>query len=170
MKPPFIIERLDEHDRNSFDCGVEALNEYFRRRVGQDVRRRMTACYVAVERETNRIAGYYTLAAYGIALPDLPTDLAKKLPRYSTVPAVRIGRLAVDQGFRGRKLGGVLLYDAIDRTCQSGIAAYAVVVDAKDESAVAFYEHHGFQRFRGEAQSLFMPINNGLRNWVERGQ
>ncbi|MBI5762825.1 MAG: GNAT family N-acetyltransferase [Planctomycetes bacterium] len=166
MKPPFRIERLDEHDRRNFDCGVDALNDYFRRRVGQDMRRGMTACFVAVDAQTGRLAAYNTLAACGIALPDLPADITKKLPRYPSVPAVRLGRLAVDLAYRGLKLGGVMLFDALQRTCRSGIAAYALVVDAKDVTAVEYYEHHGFIRFRHEPQTLFLPISAAIQRWA----
>lgn len=164
---PFRVELLEKHDRSGFDCGVEPLDDYFRSRVGQDMRRRVSFCYVAIENATDRVAGYYTLAACGVALRDLPHEIARKLPRYPSVPAVRIGRLAVDRQYQGRKLGGVLLYDAIDRTCRSGIAAYAVIVDAKDERAAAFYEHHGFTRFRDSERTLFLPIGEALRRRVE---
>jgi ribosomal protein S18 acetylase RimI-like enzyme len=147
---------------------VEALNEYFRVRVSQDVRRRLSFCYIALEESTNRIAGYYTLSASGVALGTVPEAVAKRLPRYPMIPAVRIGRLAIDRDFQGRRLGGALLFDAIDRTCTSGIAAFAVVVDAKDDIAVAFYEHHGFQRFGEMNRTLFLPIGDALKRRVEQ--
>lgn len=161
--PPFRVELLAKHDRSGFDCGVEALNDYFRSRASQDVRRRMSFCYVAVENETQRVAGYYTLAACGVALGDLPAEMARRLPRYPSVPAVRIGRLAVDRRYQGQKLGGVLLYDAIDRTRRSGVAAFAVIVDAKDDKAVAFYEHYGFVRFRDAERTLFLAIGEAMK-------
>jgi hypothetical protein len=77
--------------------------------VTQDVRRRATACYVAADAATSRIAGYYTLAAGGVLLSDLPDALTKRLPRYPSVPVARLGRLAVDAAYRGRKLGAALL-------------------------------------------------------------
>ncbi|MDX2200812.1 MAG: GNAT family N-acetyltransferase [Phycisphaerae bacterium] len=160
---PFCIELLGDHDRGAFDCGVAALNDYLRRLVTQDIRRNVTACYVAVEIATHRIAGYYTLAATGIPLTDLPAAVIRRLPRYPSVPAVRIGRLAIDCGYQGRRLGGSLLFDAIDRTRRSGIAAFAVVVDAKSEQAAEFYEHHGFVRFASQPMPLFLPIASAPR-------
>ncbi len=167
MTPPFRIELLGSHDRKPFDCGVEALNDYFRAGVSQDVRRRVALCYVAIEEATDRVAGYYTLAAAGVALGDLPQATVKRLPRYPTVPAVRIGRLAVDRAFHGRKLGGVLLFDAIRRTCDSGIAAFAVIVDAKDDKAAAFYKHHGFLPLESSGRTLFLPIGDALKRLVK---
>jgi hypothetical protein len=86
------------HDRVLFNSSSEPLDRYFREQVTQDVRRRVAACFVALSEE-RRIAGFYTLASASLLLADLPVSLGKKLPRYPTVPAVRLGRLAVDQTF-----------------------------------------------------------------------
>src|SRR5438105_902499 len=104
----------------AFSSGSEPLDNYFRRQVTQDMRRRVTACFVALNIE-QRIAGYYTLASASVLLSDLPDPIQKKLPRYSSVPAVRMGRLAVDQCFQRQGLGGALLADALDRAARSDI-------------------------------------------------
>jgi len=92
-------------------------------------------------------------------LKDLPPDIARKLPRYPTVPAVRMGRLPVDQKFQGKGLGGVMLADALKRSIRAEIASYALVVDAKDEAATAFYLHHGFIALPDKASTLFLPLD-----------
>ena len=84
--------------------------------------------------------------------------IGNKLPRYPSVPAVRMGRLAVDQNFKGQGLGGALLSDALDRAANSEITAYALVVDAKDESAASFYRHHGFIALPDSQLTLFLPL------------
>jgi len=161
MAGPFLVEPLGtQHDRESFSCGVEALDRYFRKQVTQDIRRRVTACYVAVEAPGGEVAGYYTLAASGIPLSDMPAELAKRLPRYPLVPVARLGRLAVDQAYRGRKLGGALLWDAVQRSLRSEIAVFALVVDAKDDDAEAFYRHHGFVSFGSRPRQLVLPLTN----------
>jgi ribosomal protein S18 acetylase RimI-like enzyme len=137
---------------------VEALDRYFREQVTQDVRRRATACYVALDAATDTVAGYYTLAAASVALTDLPEPLAKRLPRYPSVPVARLGRLAVDLAYRGRQLGGALLWDAAMRAMRSEIAVYALVVDAKDDEAVRFYRHHGFASFGSLPRQLVLPL------------
>ena len=81
---------------------------------------------------------------------------------YPTVPAVRMGRLAVDQAFQGQGLGGALLADALTRAARSEIAAFALVVDAKDEAATAFYRHHGFISLPYSPQTLFLPLATAL--------
>lgn len=102
--------------------------------------------------------GYYTLASASLLLADLPASTGKKLLRYPTVPAVRMGRLAVDQAFKGNGLGGALLADALDRAARSEITAYALMVDAKDEATVAFYLHHGFITLPDSPRTLFLPL------------
>ena len=162
IEAPFQLATLDvAHDRSSFDSGSEPLNRYLREQVTQDVRRRVAACFVALA-QNQRIAGYYTLASASLLLADLPASRSKKLPRYPTVPAVRMGRLAVDQAFKGQGLGGALLADALARAARSEIAAFALLVDAKDEVAAAFYMHNGFIELPDSPRSLFLPLANIL--------
>ena len=154
----FRVVPLDAtHDRSAFDCQSPPLNRYLREQASQDMRRRVAACFVALTDE-GRIAGYYTLASASLWLADLPPSIAKKLPRYPTVPAVRMGRLAVDRSFRGQGLGGALLADALARAARAEIAAYALTVDAKDETAAAFYRHHGFIALPEMPLTLFLPL------------
>ena len=155
---PFRLAPLDAaHDRTAFNSDSAPLNRYLREQVTQDVRRRVAACFVALA-DGQRIAGYYTLASASLLLADLPASTSKKLPRYPTVPAVRMGRLAIDQAFKGQGLGGALLADALDRAARSEIAAYALMVDAKDESAADFYRHHGFIALPDSPRTLFLPL------------
>ncbi|MDH2431060.1 GNAT family N-acetyltransferase [Pokkaliibacter sp. MBI-7] len=155
---PFLLVPLNAaHDRAAFDCGSESLDRYLREQATQDMRRRVAACFVALDGE-QRIAGFYTLASASLLLADLPAEEGKKLPRYPTVPAVRMGRLAVDQAFKGQGLGGALLADALERAVRSEIAAYALMVDAKDEMASSFYQHHGFIALPDSPLTLFLPL------------
>jgi ribosomal protein S18 acetylase RimI-like enzyme len=155
---PFQLARLDAaHDRLGFRSDSEPLNRYLREQATQDIRRRLSACFVATT-DARRIAGYYTLASASVLLADLPVSTTKKLPRYPTVPTVRMGRLAVDQSFKGQGLGGALLADALNRAADSEIAAFALMVDAKDEVAVAFYLHHGFIALPDSPLKLFLPL------------
>jgi predicted GNAT family N-acyltransferase len=158
MATRYRIALLDpERERGGFHCGVEALDRYFRERVTQDIHRRITSCFVALD-EQDRIAGFYTLAATSVLLTDLPEAIAKKLPRYPTVPAIRMGRLAVDQAARGKGLGAALLADALSRSIGSEIAGFALVVDAKDDEATAFYMHHGFAPLADKPRTMFLPL------------
>jgi ribosomal protein S18 acetylase RimI-like enzyme len=155
---PYRIETLGQHDRTRFSCGVGPLDRYFREQATQDVRRRVSACYVAVDIGTGAVAGHYTLAAAGIPLGEMPDALAKRLPRYPSVPVARLGRLAVDQAHRGLQLGAALLWDAASRSARSDVAVFALVVDAKDDQAEAFYRHHGFASFGSAPRQLILSL------------
>lgn len=155
---PFRVAALDtNHDRSGFNCGTPPLDRYFREQVTQGIRRRVAACFVALT-DTQRIAGYYTLASACVPLVNLPPDTAKRLPRYPAVPAVRMGRLAVDQDFKGQGLGAALLADALAHAARPEVAACALLVDAKDDEAAAFYRHHGFIRLPESPLMLFLPL------------
>jgi ribosomal protein S18 acetylase RimI-like enzyme len=159
LTTPFVIEPLaSNHDRTAFRCGVDALDRYLHHQATQDIRRRVSSCFVAVETETRKLAGFYTMAAGGIPLADMPDQLVKKLPRYPSVPIARLGRLAIDQDFQGKQLGAALLWDAMARSSRSEVAVFAMVVDAKDEQAVGFYRHHGFVTFGSLPNQLLYPL------------
>src|SRR5438105_6424093 len=134
---PFRFEPLgEEHDRSAFHCGEEALDRYFQTQVTQDIRRRVTNCFVVVEAVPGQVAAYYTLSAASVAVTELPSEVTKRLPRYPTLPAVRIGRLAVDEKFQGRGLAAAMLMNAVHRTLQDAAAAFTLLVDAKNDRAV----------------------------------
>jgi ribosomal protein S18 acetylase RimI-like enzyme len=144
---PFSIVALAAHHvRSGFSCGNAALDSYLQTHASQDVKRKVATCFVAIENATGQIAGYYTLSACHVYLSGLDEETRRKLPKYPTVPAVRLGRLAIDTRFQGRKLGAAMLGNAAARAIRSEIATAMMVVDAKDEKAAAFYLHNGFRR------------------------
>jgi ribosomal protein S18 acetylase RimI-like enzyme len=157
-----------EHDRSAFRCGEEALDRYFKTQVTQDARRRIANCFVAIGAADDRIAGFYTLSSAGIPTLDLPPEITRRLPRYPTLPAVRIGRLAVDQQFRGRGLGSALLIDAAQRTLQAAPAVFTLLVDAKNDTGVAFYRPHGFLPLPSALRTLFLPLATAEKAWLDR--
>ncbi|MFN0167561.1 MAG: GNAT family N-acetyltransferase [Bryobacteraceae bacterium] len=174
MSPSFRLEPLsDVHDRGSFNCGQEALDRYLRTQATQDIRRRISTCFVAIESGTGQIesgtgqlAAYYTIAAASVVTSELPLEVTKKLPRYQSLPAVRIGRLAVDLTFQGRGLGAALLADALQRVLISPPAVFTLLVDAKDDSAVAFYRRHGFIPLISRPRTLFISIATAEKAWT----
>ena len=113
--PQFTIEPLGKQDRGDFNSGSPELDAYLARQAGQDQRRNVAACFLAIETDTQSVAGFYTLSACHIHLEDLDEATRKKLPRYPVVPAVRLGRLAIDRRFQGRGLGSALIADAAMR-------------------------------------------------------
>jgi GNAT superfamily N-acetyltransferase len=161
----YRVELLStHHDREAFTCGVEALDRYLKQQAGQDMRRRLAAVFILYDAEQDAVVGYYTLSATGIIAAALPDDMTRRLPRYPTLPVILLGRLAVDQRYRGQGFGEVILGDAIRRCqAQSEVAAMAVVVDAKDGSARAFYERYGFRRLLDDEYRLFLPLASAPR-------
>lgn len=164
MSYRFVIEPLSkDHDRNAFRCGNDRIDGYFHRTVSQDVRRNYATCFVAREIATNRLAGFYTLSASNIPVVDIPKDLASRLPRYPTVPAVLVGWLARDLAFRGERVGELLLFDAIRTVSAATVGAHAIFADAMDESAAAFYEAFGFMPLLRRPRTLFLPLSTARR-------
>lgn len=149
-----------QHDRTAFHCGAEALDRYLKQQARQDADKRVAAPFVAVRLRDTVVLGYYTLSASVLTLTDLPDDSARKLPRYPQLPVTLLGRLAVDQTTKGQGLGQHLLLDALRRSLAYAdqIAAMAVVVDAKDEVAAAFYRHYGFVTLQAQPNRLFVPM------------
>ena len=163
MQGEFTLEPLGAaHIRKEFSCGVTVLDRYLHELATQDIRRRLSNCFVACD-GARAVVAYYTFAATSFPLTDLPPEETKRLPRYAVLPAGLIGRLAVDQRFRGRRLGSALIIDAARRAAGADPATFALVVDAKDHAAVAFYEHLGFRRFVSRPLSLYLPIATALK-------
>ncbi|MCU1299449.1 MAG: N-acetyltransferase [Acidobacteriaceae bacterium] len=158
--PKLTIEPLgQQHNRAAFSCGEAALDLYLQKQAGQDARKRASVTYVATE-DRKTIAGYYTLSQYAVELEDIPEDIAKKLPKYPTVPASLLGRLARSLAFRGRDIGPMLLMDALRRCLEAskGLASTGVVVDAKNEKANKFYRQFGFLDLPNVKGHLFLPM------------
>lgn len=161
LRAAYHIEPLDKsHARESFRCGHAALDRYLQQQARQDVLNQVAAVFVAVEPSSRQVVGYHTLSASTVNVAEVPPDIAKRLPRYPQLPVTLLGRLAVDERFRGKGLGQFLLMDALHRSQQAaaGIAAMAVVVDAKDETASAFYQRYGFAPLNARAGRLFLPM------------
>jgi GNAT superfamily N-acetyltransferase len=156
-----MIELLaKKHDRNDFDCGKELLNTYLKNRAGQDIKRKLSACFVFTEKETNFIRGYYTLSNNSIPLSSFPEQIKRKLPSsYHSIPATLLGRLAIDKKFQGKGLGKILLIDALKRSYELSkeIGSFAVVVDPIDEEAELFYAKYDFIKLP-DSEKMFIAI------------
>ena len=154
--------RLDTkiHDCAGFDCGVPQLNEYLSRYASQDRRRNIAQVYVLVDSgEPAGVLGYYAISAAQIDADQLSEEHVRRLPRYP-IPCFRVGRLAISRNVQGRGIGKILLGCAVDRCLKARrqVAAYALIVDAKDAKAKEFYEHFGFLPFADNAMSLYLVI------------
>jgi len=134
------------HKKESFSCGKPLLDNYLHTQAKQDVRRKLSACFILLDDE-NYVKGYYTLSSAVIQRELLPEEIRGKLPpSYVDLPTTLLGRLAVDDKHRGQRNGELLLMDALQRSLDvsTQIGSMAVIVDPIDQDAVSFYQKFGF--------------------------
>ena len=146
-----------KHDRKGFDCGVEALNLYLQQVANQDQRRSLTKVYVLAEAQ--QVIGYYSISAHSVTRDELPDDI--RVGRYSDLPFLLLGRLAVDKRHQGQGYGDALIFHAFKTTIEAAekIGILGMIVDAKDEKAASFYEGFGFRRLSGAKNRLVLPLS-----------
>jgi GNAT superfamily N-acetyltransferase len=155
------IERLQRsHIRDRFDCGKSPLDDFIRTLVSQYEKRNLGRTYVAIRAADPHVLGYYTIASGAVTFDTIPAEIARKLPRHP-VPAVVIARLAVDQSSQGQRLGERLLLDALARSLELSdrLGIHAVVVDAIDAEAKAFYQKYRFIPLLDNELHLYLPIS-----------
>lgn len=156
----WAIQKLDRtHDRKTFDCGNDALNDWLLKRVSQFEKRDLSRAYVAVREGELRVYGYYALSTHRVRYEALPTEQSKGLPHID-VPVVLLGRLAIDGTAQGQGLGSLLLVDALRRAelVATQVGVRAVEVDAVDEAARRFYTKFGFTSLLDDRNHLFLSI------------
>lgn len=157
----YLTEPLDsKHKREIFSCGKELLDNYLWRQAKQDVKRKLAACFVLVDKETKKISGYYTLSSNSISHDLIPDSFKNKLPKsYLSLPAILLGRLAIDKNFQGQGIGKILLVDTLKRCFDTSdsIGAFAVIVDPIDKEAERFYEKYGFIKLP-DSGKMFLPM------------
>ena len=157
----YQIEALAKHhDKNFFYCGVSALDQYLYKLASQDVRKCIAATFVLTKKNDREVLGFYTLSSFAVNLGELPRKISKQLPKYPMLPATLLGRLAVTKKYQSKGLGKLLLVDALYRivNVSKEIGTMAVVVEAKDETALAFYKHYGFIELSMQKNKLFLPL------------
>ena len=150
------------HDRAGFACGVPELDDYLQRFATQHRRKGISTVFVLTDSAAPRfILGYYTLSAAQVDVASLSDVDRKKLPRYP-VPCFRMGRLACRADRQNQGLGKLLMACAVDRCLQAvkQVAAYALIVDAKNPAAQEFYQHYGFTPCADSAMTLYLPLGS----------
>lgn len=162
------IEPLGDHDRSKFACGHPALDEWFRLRAGQDQHRSVSRVFLAVD-DVLGVVGFFTLSSFAIIPDELPVAISRKLPRYQVIPATLIGRFATDRRVQGKGVGRLLIAEAIRRVLDvaTSVAVFAIVIDAKDETAAEFYKRVAFQAFPQQPMRLYLLAStaaDGLRS------
>jgi GNAT superfamily N-acetyltransferase len=154
------LEPLGKHHDREGSCGVESLDLYLKTKASQDMPRKGYAVFVLVPEDTpGRIAGYFTLCAYGLSPGTIPETAQKHIPRYPVVSATLIGRFAIRRDPQGMGLGPVPLAKALQKAYENAsvVGSSMVVVDAIDDRAVRFYQAHGFIKLP-ESMRLILPM------------
>lgn len=153
-----VMSLAGNHDRQAFDCGRQALNDWLQQVARQHQDKGLSKTFVAVrEADPACICGYYALTLAELENRHLPDAWRKKLPR--RIPGVRLGRLAVDRKYQGKKLGELLLIDALTRARRiyAEAGGIGLIVDALDEQAAGYYQRFGFEAAPDNPLLLFLP-------------
>lgn len=159
------VSRLDDrHDREGFDSGVEALDEFLRRYARQNDERGLSRTWVVTRPAETRVLGYVTIRVGEVACADLRDAERRRLPRYP-VPVLHVARLAVDRGARGQGIGAQLLMYALRKALDASekVGIWGVEVVAKDESVRAFYERYGFKPLTDDPLHLYVSLRTVRR-------
>ncbi len=147
------------HDRTDFNCGDAKLNEFLHRHARQNHEKGGAKTYLALDSETHKILGFYSVSPASITYERTPEIIKRGLARYE-VPVFRLGRLAVDVSVQGKGLGGQLLLTAGKRcllvAAQAG--GVALLIDAKNEQVAKWYASFGAVPLLDEPLSLLLPF------------
>jgi len=159
-KTPLLLPilQVSHSSCSEFDCGVDPLNDYFKRYARGNHKKGLSSTFVLLG-QGNEVEGFYSLAMGSVEVFDLPPSIEAKLPKYP-LPIGRLTRLAVASSSQGKGLGQFLLVDAIERVCIASetVAAYAIIVDAKDLKAKSFFEKYGFISTNRDPLTLYLPL------------
>lgn len=161
MSPAFlVVERLDGdvHDRTGFDCREPELNDYLRFTARQHADKGYAQVWVAVgEPRSSEVIGYYALSMTSLAPDEVPRRAGVR-----KVPALLLGRLAVDHRYQGQGIGVRLLIDAHRRALLVArhVGVHALIVDALHDRAAAFYRKYGFEELTTGPLRLFRTIRD----------
>jgi GNAT superfamily N-acetyltransferase len=146
------------HDGSAFDSGEIALDDWLRQRAWNNLQSAASRTYVVCPAGSPKIIGYYALSMGQILAHDVVGSMRRNMP--PQIPAIILGRLAIDRSVQGQGLGQALLADAVSRSqrAASEVSARLVVVHAISPAAEAFYLHNGFTRLPLEAPTLALDL------------
>lgn len=148
----------EAHDASSFDCGEPVLDDWLRHRAWHNLQVAASRTYVVSPRGSNCIAGYFALSMGQILAQETTGSMRRNMPKH--IPAIMLGRLAIDRAWQGKGLGSALLSDVVSRSQRAStvVSARLVIVHAISPAAEAFYLHHGFTRLPVESPTLAIDL------------
>ena len=149
-----------KHDREAFDCGEEALNEFLRRYARKSHELGGSKTFLAIDDADNKsILGFYSLSPASVSYARAPDIVRRGVARYD-VPGFRLARLAVDRRWQGKGLGGQLLL-AAGRRCllaAAEVGGVVLVIDAKNERVAGWYASYGAVPLLDAPLTLLLPL------------
>lgn len=162
------IEPFDpeKHDRTAFSCGVEQIDNFFKKTANKLSKADNSRIYVMTAPDSALI-GFYALNAHAIDYHDLPQKYARSRPANGSIPAAFLSMIGVDRRHSGQGFGGDLLIDALMRIARTseeiGIAVVILdVLDNGDADLVArrkaLYAKYGFQPLPSNPLRMLLPV------------
>ena len=156
LSPP---EPLGSHQISGFTSGTPSIDSWLRSHAHTNEAKGASRTYV-ISDPTDHVIAFYSIAANAVETTRLPSRMSRNMP--NPIPVLLLGQLAVDINLQARGLGSALLADALKRCLAASlvIGARAVIVNAVDRKAAAFYARFGFRQFSDTEQTmLFLPIS-----------
>ncbi len=156
LAAPVLLAK--RHDLRGFASGEQVLDDWLRQRALANLENGASRSYVVCPAGEDRVVGYYALAMGQILNSEVPGSMRRNMP--GKIPAVVLGRLAVDRTAQGQGLGGSLLRDAVERSLRAAqeVAARLLIVHAISPAAETFYLHHGFKDIGGGEAALALDL------------
>lgn len=148
------------HDRQSFDCGDPAMNDFLRRYARQSHEQNASKTFCAIDLATpNRVLGFYTVAPSAVAHEMVPASMTKGMAQHE-VSGFKLARIATDITVAGQGLGGQLLAAVALRCLRIAAEAGGVllIIDAKGERAAQWYSSYGAEPLQNRPLTLVMPL------------
>ena len=149
----------DRHNRGEFSCGKPSLDSYFHTHAKQHAKKGISRTVVACPLASDKVLGFYSMAASSVSLVDFPKAWAKRLPKHP-IPSILLARLAVDRSSQGLGIGSQLLMEALRKSLEISmvIGVYGVHVHALDDDAAGFYSNYGFVALENQHRHMFLAI------------
>ncbi len=145
-----------DHDVSNFDCQHPSLSDWLKKRALANNQQRGSRTHVVCD--GTRVVGFHALAAGSVEHAASPKSLTRNMPK--PIPAIVLGRLAVDAQYQGQGIGAGLLQDAIFRALSAAneVAARVLLCHAIDEESRAFYLRHGFLQSPVEDLTVMLDL------------
>lgn len=147
-----------KHNTEDFCSGEEALDNWLRERALDNIAASASKTYVVCQSDSSKVIGYYAICMGQIFNQEVIGSMRRNMPRQ--IPAVILGRLAIDEKWQGKGLGKELLQDAVQRSVRAAqeISARLLIVHAISADAEAFYSHYGFTRLPTETPTYALDL------------